>query len=133
METIIKWEPISSTYGELYLENLSYGNGGLSILLKEKENTEKLLKIQFKLFMGFRTFAEFYRLRAVSENPMSNSPDSKWTFFVSEDDELIQWLKDENYNILSTERRFKNYVIWTPDDIIEVISEEEPLVEWVKI
>ncbi len=44
---------------------------------------------------------------------------------------MIRWLIDENYNVIAPERKLKNYTIWTPDDIVEVLSDEEPIVEWI--
>jgi hypothetical protein len=130
METITKWEPIAEVPNILYLDYLRYGDGGLIIYLKEDTERERRLKLHFKNFLGFRNFDESYRLKTISEKD-AFSIQPPWSLFIAENDELIEWVNDETYEIFKGTRVFKNHIIATPDDIIEVVSDVSPTVQWV--
>ena len=133
MKKMIKWEPVNQIPNLLYIDKLEYSKEGLKIFLKEEPNNmTRRLKIRFKYFLGFRNFDETYRLKTISEDE-NFSMQTPWTLFVAEKDEFINWINVETYDMFEGVRSFKNYIIATPDDILEIITDSEPIAEWIKL
>ena len=110
MNKITKWTPIENVPPTLSVNEVVYGAGGLKIFLKEP-TISGLLLINFKSYLGFRIFDESYRLRTIYDNEILISHTDPWTLFVSDECEIIDWLKTESLNIVDSSREIKNYII----------------------
>lgn len=130
MNKITKWTPIENVPSILSVKEVAYGAGSLKIFLKEP-STGGLLLIEFKPYIGFRIFDESYRLRTTYDNEILISHTDPWTLFVSDECEIIDWLKAESFNIVDSSREIKNYIISTIDEVVDVVSEVPPTVKWV--
>jgi len=130
MNKITKWTPIENVPPTLSVNEVVYGAGGLKIFLKEP-TISGLLLINFKSYLGFRIFDESYRLRTIYDNEILISHTDPWTLFVSDECEIIDWLKTESLNIVDSSREIKNYIINTMDEVVDIVSEVPPTVKWV--
>jgi hypothetical protein len=125
---IIKWEPVDNIPDRLYLEGLHDDYEGLKLLLKGENVKDRILKIQFTSHLGYRNVDESNRLKSLHDNPLLTT---KWPLFVATDDGFIDWIVDESQDSIDKRKQYKNYIICTPNDIVDVISDELPIVEWL--
>ena len=114
---------------QLFLEGLHDDYDGLTLLLKGREVTDKVLKIKFQSHLGYRNVDETNRLKTLSENPILTT---QWPLFIAEENEFINWIVEESIGLIDTPHNYKNYIITTPNDIVDIVSNESPLVEWVE-
>jgi hypothetical protein len=119
------WEPGKGITENKYLEGINDGYEGLVIFLKEMNQSEKVLKISFNTYLTFRTSNESYRLKTLSLNHQFVNGIN-----VSYNSEFLDWFKSETHHIYD-ESSPVHYLICTNDDITDVISFNEPVLEWV--
>lgn len=125
---ITKWEPIHGMLSQLYVESLSDDYEGLKIILKGGDISDRLLKVRFTSHLGYRNVDETYRLKTLDEHPILTE---QWPLFKSIDNDFVQWMLSESYGTLDASTPYINYIICTPNDIVEIVSYEEPIVEWL--
>jgi len=125
---IEKWMPILDVPPKLYLEGLHDDYDGFRLLLKGEDLSGRFLKIEFTSHVGYRNIDESYRLKTLERFPILTS---QWPLFVASNDEFINWICFESAETINNKLSHKNYIICTPNDIVEVISNEEPVVEWM--
>jgi hypothetical protein len=130
METnqIEKWEPIPNLPPKLYLEGLYDDYQGFKLLLKGEDSSGRLLKIEFTSRLGYRNIDETYRLKTLNNHPILTS---QWPLFVSKNDDFTKWIETESTGTVDPLVSYNNYIICTPNDIVEVVSDQEPIVEWL--
>ncbi|MDB5153422.1 MAG: hypothetical protein JWR54_2173 [Mucilaginibacter sp.] len=125
---ISKWEPVDNIPARLYLEGLHDDYEGLRLLLKGENATDRVLRIQFSSHLGYRNVDESNRLKTLHDNPILTTP---WSLFVAIDDGFLEWVVNESLETMDERKQYKNYIICTPNDIVDVISDELPIVKWV--
>ena len=125
---ITQWKPTHDIPQQLYLEELCDNYDGLTLLLKGKNTSDKLLKINFTTRLGYRNIDETYRLRTLNLYPDLTA---QWSLFKSKDDSCINFIVSESTGTIETSEPYINYIICTPNDILEVVASEEPSVEWL--
>ena len=125
---IVKWEPLPDIPSKMFLEGLIDDYEGFRLLLKGDRITSGVLKIEFRTRIGYRNMDETYRLKSLNKYPILTSP---WSLFKIKNDEFVIWVCDESNGILDDSNLLTNYIFCTPNDIVEVISKEEPVVYWL--
>jgi hypothetical protein len=121
-----KWEPISGIPSELYVEALHDDYEFFRVLLKGKSPQAKMLRIYFDSVYAYRNIDEIYRLRTWN-NFKGERPSS---LFIVENSKWLEWFHEESQE-LYLEHSIKHYAIHTVQDCIDILSEHEPLVEWL--
>lgn len=116
------WEPISDLPNSPYFFELHNCNGMLTVFLKEFSEPNKALKITFSSTLGYRVVNEIGRMKSLNES-------SIMTFCMSQDSEFLRWFKKESEGVFD-DWSLTHFVICNSDNIIDVISNQKPDVEW---
>lgn len=120
------WRPIDSIPSLLYCEGIHDDYEGFRILLTGENKTDSMLRLLFESPRSYRNTDEGDLLRTISS---ISHPESA-TLFIVEKSSWIEWFHEETYGI-HKDKELVHYAIFTPNDCIEVLSEFEPLVEWL--
>ncbi len=129
MIKIEKWEPLPNIPSKLYLEGLHDDYEGFRVLLKGEAKSNRMLRIYFPTHLAYRNVDETNRLKTLVDYPILAT--MLWSLFVSKDDDFINWVATESAGIICDTTQYRNYIIATPNDIVEIISNEEPIIEWL--
>ena len=123
---IIEWNPFSKDNDIVYnIEALVDDYDGLKIILKG-ENIDDIEKtIIFEDYYGYRNFDESFRLKTLNSFDVLCKP--RVLFKVAHSD-FLNWFKEESLSMYESEK-LNHFIIATPNDIIDVISKEEPIVK----
>jgi hypothetical protein len=107
------WEANDHLPDSFFLNKLHYEDGALIVSFKEFGSTEQReLKVSFKHHLAYRVVSESGRLKSLDN--------------VS----LKQFCKTEALGIYD-DRRLIHYAIVNLDNIVDIISEYPPTVEWI--
>lgn len=123
---IEKWEPMKDIPEKVYLQALHDDYEGLRIILKGSGNS-RTFRIKFNTNLGYRNTNESERLKMLDENPEFCGG---WALFKVKDSDFIKWIITESNEIVH-EGNIMHYIILTPDDIVEVVSKDNPEIEWL--
>jgi hypothetical protein len=128
-EKLIKWSPVEGIPKVLYVEGLHDDYEGFRILLKGEGSKSRMLRITFDPALAYRNVDDGDRLKSLSEW----AGDEDWSLFTIENSAFIDWFIDENHPKYDRYDRenIVHYSIMTPNDIVDVISEFKPKVEWL--
>lgn len=121
-----KWEPLINIPTILYCEGIHDDCEGFRILLSEESNARYILRIKFDFVRIFRKADEGDLMRTIAARPAIGES----TLFLVENSSLIKWFHDETFSI-HTKRNIKHFAIYTPNDCIDVLSDVDPIVEWL--
>lgn len=130
MEKWKVWIPKKNMALPSYIKSVLSDDDGLTIICFDSEKKNKII---FK-FDGF-----LYTYRNTSENCFLKTLDylrenyeSKFihgtSLFEVENSKYLKWFKEESYDAWNVDE-FKHYVIYTSDDILEVLSPYPPEIE----
>lgn len=118
------WDAHEHLPDSFYLTQLEYKKGLLQLSFKEfVKLDDKQLTMTFRNCLSYRVTQESGRLKSLensSLNPFSKTIES----------EFISWFKDEALGIYD-DRLILQYTIVNLDNIIDVICEYPPTVEWI--
>lgn len=104
---------------KLTLKKIIDDENGLSIITETANNQEAI--INFDFFYSYRNTDESYRLKTINElRCMSES-----SIFISTNSDYLDWFNYESLGIYSNEKQ-KHYVILTSENVIDVLSLDEP-------
>ncbi len=120
------WEPIKGIPSELFVEALHDDYEFFRILLKGKSPQSKMLRIYFDSIFAYRNLDESYRLRTWNKF----KGDRPSSLFIVENSKWLKWFHEESQGLYH-ENPIKHYAIHTVQDCIDILSEYEPLVEWL--
>lgn len=123
-----KWVPVDNIPQRMHLEGLHDDYEGFRLLLRGESLSSRMLRIAYDNPLLYRNTDEGDRLRMLSNSSILG----EWPLFKvsSSDSELVKWLHEESRKIRSPDR-MHHYVIATPNDIVEVVSECSPEVVWI--
>jgi len=122
---IIKWNPKISNFPKtIYIEGLYDDYEGFRILVKGGDPSQ-MYKIVFDNYLGYRNFDEGERIKSFDSYPANSQ---EWCLFISKDSKFIDWVIDESEGFVSKDNVIHFHII-TPNDVIEVLSYEEPKIE----
>ena len=133
METNMKrekwliWKPMEEIPTTLYLEELKDNYNGLTIGLKEDQNSP-LLVIHFDGYLSYRVTDEGNLLKTLNE--IENGEDlGKSTLFTVENSLYLQWFHEQSFDIHKDDETI-HYLIATPNDVVEVLYVSSPTLMW---
>jgi hypothetical protein len=124
-EKYTKWLPLEDIPDRLYIDGLYDDREGFRLLLSDYE-TGRMLRITFDPVLSYRNTDEGDLLVTLE----SREGFIKWPLFTIENSKFIHWFNEESLNIHKDENPV-HYSIYTPNDIIDVISTSPPIVEWL--
>jgi len=120
-----KWLPLENIPDRLYIDGLYDDREGFRLLLSDYE-TGRMLRITFDPVLSYRNTDEGDLLVTLE----SREGFIRWPLFIIENSKFIQWFNEESLNI-HKDKNPMHYSIYTPNDIIDVISAFPPIVEWL--
>ncbi|WP_334187455.1 hypothetical protein [Noviherbaspirillum sp.] len=110
---------------ELYdLEKLSEQDGALKISLINDNGCR--IRIRFKAFKAYRKLDEGDAL--ISLGQISKSAKPRMSFYRVEPSDFIEWFVKQSYDIYDA-KTLVHFAIITINDVIDVISREDPIVD----
>jgi len=123
--TWIKWEPIANLPKRLYLYELKDNANGLTITLVEKQNSPPLT-IHFNNYYSYKNTDEGNLLTGNYEIEKGSV---KWSLYTVENSSYLQWLHGKSVE-WEQQKKLINYIIGTPNEIVDILSSEIPQVQW---
>ena len=109
----------------LFLSGLYDDIDGFRVVLKEKIKDKKSYILKFDGQIAYRNVNESERLKTLNDN---KALCENHTFFYTRKSDFISWIIEESYDIVS-EDEVTHYLLATPEDVVEIISLEEPTLE----
>lgn len=127
MENIfVRWDPLDDIPETLNCEGIHDDYEGFRILLKDAGGSGAVLRIKFDFLRSYRKSDEGDLLKTISNNRHIG----KSTLFLVENSSYVNWFHEETIGI-HLNRVIKHYAIYTSNDCIDVLSDAEPIVEWL--
>lgn len=120
------WKPLADLPVALHFKALRDDEEGFRILLEPPDDhvrAGELLRISFAKVMAYRNVDEMYRLR---DSQASGEPSS---IYRIENSEFLAWFHHSSCDIY-TDMEVVHYAVETSNDIIDVLSPSEPIVDW---
>jgi hypothetical protein len=109
---------------ELYLDEVRDNKNGLVFLFSDPSSKFQV-EVKFDSQLMYRVSDESYRLKRTSELP-------EFSFVMKADESsFIDWFHEESLNIY-TKDRIHHFLILSSDDVIDVLSYEEPSITLMK-
>ena len=125
MSKIKKWKSVISDFPQtVNVEGIHDDYEGFRIILRGGKPS-RVYKLSFQNYLGYRNFNESYRLKSFDSYPVNSQ---EWCLFISKESEFIDWVVDQSEGFLSKEKIIHFYIA-TPNDIVEVLSFDEPEIE----
>lgn len=124
---IHKWQPIDNIPDRLYLEGLYDDYEGFRLLLRSENSQEGIIRIRFDAHLAYRNTDESERLQTLNNHIQLCG---HWPLFIVEESDFTEWLIVESY-VIRNATDIVHYMIVTPNDIVDVLSVEAPVVEWL--
>lgn len=125
-EKWLPWIPIEGIPKTLYLRELKYDCGGLTLSLVEKDDAP-ILTIHFNGDLSHRIADEGDLLKTVSE--AERDKEGKWTLFTVENSLYLKWFLEQNFHIREN-TGLVHYLIATPNEIIDILDLSSPTLMW---
>ena len=120
------WEPVSNLPQRMFCEGLHDDYEGFRVLLRGGSPTDSVLRIRFDSVLAYRNVDESFRLRTL----YAIAGDQPRALWIVDDSTWVQWLMAESLETLAASG-LVHYVIFTPNDIIDIIADSAPDVEWL--
>ena len=119
------WLPVEGLIANFYLQSLIQDGNELTLMISTSINDGNLwLKINCRNCFTYRFSQETARLKSLGVNIFGGTPLQR-----SCNSEYLNWYKEESYGI-SDQYNPVHYLILC-DDIVEIICDPEPLVDWI--
>jgi len=130
MEQWIEWISQNDTSLPSYIKSILSDDDGLTIISLDREKKNKvIIKFNGALYT-YRYTAERCFLKTLdylSKNYQSSFIHGT-TLFKVKNSQYLDWFKKESYDVWNSEE-FKHYVVYTQEDVIEVLSPYPPEIE----
>jgi hypothetical protein len=122
---IIRWEPKISNFPKtVHIMGIYDDYEGFRIIVREEGKTN-LFRFKFDNYVAYRNADEGARIKSISLFPNDSR---EWCLFKTQNNEFVDWIVNESSGIYLKES-ITNYIFATPNDIIEVLSLDEPEIE----
>jgi homoserine acetyltransferase len=99
--------------------------GKLIVLLKQYDLVDKCLKIEFSNPLAHRIVNESGRMKTL-DNP------SIYTFCKTDASKFLEWFDEESYGMFDDLLKYHD-MVFTSDNIIDVITQLDPEVSWINL
>ena len=110
---------------EIFVEGLHDDYEGFRLIVRGGKPS-RVFRIRFESHLGYRNFDESERLKLISLFPSSSNG---WSLFKTENSSFIDWIVEESYEAHVTRDEITHYFVVTPNDIVEILTTEEPIIE----
>ena len=121
-----KWTPVDSIPNRMYCEGIHDDYEGFRILLKGEESTSPMLRLMFDCVLVYRNVNEGAMLKTLD----SIRSRELFPLYIVQNSNWVDWFQKESYHTFNN-NQIIHYSIMTHDDIIDVLSENPPTVEWL--
>jgi len=122
----IKWEPLEALPKRMYCEAMHNDYEGIRILLKGAEESSPILRIKFESVLAYRSIDE-----GCLQRTLDKIKDREITpLYKVQNSDFLSWFHRESYDSYS-DRELVHYAMFCQDEIIDVLSEFEPIIEWL--
>ncbi len=131
MEKWKAWEPVKGIPTEFYKNSLIDDNNGLFLAFEGRKNNIKFFVKFEEGALSYRNTDEGSLLQMIGffSKHYGSEFFGKTSMFEVADSQYIEWFLKESSGIYS-KSEIKHYVFFTPNDVIEVISNYPPKVEF---
>jgi len=120
-----RWNPIEGLPSNPFFYEMNFQSGKLVVLLKQSDLVDRCLKIEFSNPLGYRIVNESGRLKTL-DSPFI------YTFCKTDVSEFLEWFDEESYGIFDDFPKC-HYMVCNSDNIIDVITSQEPHVSWIDL
>lgn len=119
---IQKWEPnIKEFPMSIFIWGLYDDADGFRVICGDVES-DRRFEFRFDNYIAYRNTDEGARLKSLNQFPYNSR---EWCLYKTHESDFIQWIKEESNGIYSS-NTITHYFFATQDDIVEVLSVEEP-------
>jgi hypothetical protein len=118
------WYPIREKPSDLYFDKLLHKSNELNIFFKAFDFDDKKLKISFKGILIYKVSLEIGRMATIHQNAPMN------TFGISETSSFLDWFKQDSCGVFE-DQKLVHIVICSSDNLLDIITDEYPIVEWI--
>ncbi|MFN1219086.1 hypothetical protein ACKW6Q_19130 [Chryseobacterium kwangjuense] len=123
-----RWNSINDIYKMFQVESFTDDYNGISIILKEYSG-DRILRIKFEEdVFAYRNINESYLLKEKLYN--IKKEDLKLSLFIVKYSTFLEEFHNKSLSIYK-EWEISHYLIRTPEDYIDILSGEDPFVEWL--
>ncbi|TWI21626.1 hypothetical protein IQ31_01758 [Sphingobacterium siyangense] len=109
----------------LFFYEMYFKKGKQVVLLKQSDLVDRCLKIEFNNPLAYRIVIESGRMKTL-DNP------SIYTFCKTDASKFLEWFDEESYGIFDDLLKY-HYMVCTSDNIIDVITLQDPEVSWINL
>lgn len=121
---IIKWESrITDFPNTIHILGVYDDFEGFRIVVRGDNNS--LYKFKFENYLAYRNADEGARLKSLQLFPTNSR---EWCLFKSYQSDFIEWIVTESNGIYTIDQ-ITHYIFMTPNDVIEILSLDEPEIE----
>lgn len=119
---IIKWEPDFINFpNTIHVTSLIDDYEGFRVVVKD-EKSSNYFRFMFDNYISYRNTDEGARLKSLNLFPYNSR---EWCLFKAKKSDFIDWIVEESGGIYLQDS-ITHYFFVTPNDIIEILSLEEP-------
>lgn len=125
MNNIRKWDSNIDNFPKaISIEGIHDDYEGFRIIIRGY-NPDRVFKLLFDNYLGYRNFDESYRLKSIPQFPDNGK---NWCLFISNDSEFIDWVVLESNGFLQ-KGNILHFFIVTTNDIVDILTFDEPICE----
>lgn len=121
------WKPTNNLPSIMFVEALHDDYEGLRILLKGEDVNSSMLRIRFPDFLSYRNTNESFLLDIWHSNQKAILGK---TFYLVNHSSYKDFFHEMTKGLYS-DWQMKHYAIYTATDCIEILTQTEPIVEWL--
>jgi len=128
-EKWVKWNAgLDEVPKKLYLESLTDNENGLTLIFSNENSTRFFRFIYKDSVLSYRNTDESYMLRTLNHITETYGREIlEHPLFIIENSSYIEWFNSQSFDIYR-DYDPKHYIFLTPNDIVEVISNNPPKV-----
>jgi hypothetical protein len=95
---------------------------GFRVLIRAAEGAERVYKIKFETYLGYRNIDESNRYRSLELFPCNSN---EWCLFKTYNSDFINWIKNESGGKYDDDQII-HFAILTQNDILDILTLKEP-------
>lgn len=121
-EKLVRWQKVDGLPGSFEVDALHDDDKGFRLVCQSERAGSRAFMLRFQSVIAYRLVNESYRLRLVGGGVSCG-------VYIVENSRLVAWLLDESYGAWNS-ARLMHYLLVAAEDVVDVVSEWEPVVEW---
>lgn len=130
MEYWEKWIPIRGLPSTLYNDSLIDNSDGITLEFSDENEQNKIIVKFDGCVLSYRNTDEgsLGKIFKFLDKQYGTDFYANWTFFKVKNSEYINWFHEVSLGMYKSEP-IEHYVFLTPDDVIEILSTDSPIIE----